>query len=601
MNEKLVTLGLAGTLFLGATLSASAQQSAAPAAPQSVLVSSHKNASEWFRAESQSVVVYSDTSHDDVRQLLNNLEKLDQLLRVYTKNYNISSGTEQKLTLYYHQRMDGFNQVATGAPSEAVGLYNSCSAGVQAFGVHLERIAELNDAELAQGPLNASLSYLFEAYARHFLYRYTDIRAPASYIDGFAQYFSTTRFSDKQMALGRVPASVARYLHFIDKGHSFSTSYDDVLEPKSAIKRAHVAESNLRLEYLTRSWLLTHHMFSSPDKLALVDQYLNLVHMDVPARKAAGDAFGLTPSTIDNTLWRYRLKGIEVKQVDMPTLPAASINFTSLPNTLTELVLAEAALKACPERAAGQALLKTVTQQAAGSNNAQTRLTLSRAQIDWGNAQDALPYLTEALAKNARNADAAYLLGLANLRLAEQQNETARKPYLDAARRHLATARALNPRSAEAAYAAYKAELLVSDTPGKAALAGALIAWKRAHEVNSFARAAGLAYAYLGQAAEADNALTLLAHDTRDPAMAAWAEDWKARLAAGVSHAELVAEMRRQPVSGNAFKEWTVSTEALMEKVQYNAGMDDARGYINSMQMPDPSTGEVLPSTPGKR
>jgi hypothetical protein len=54
---------------------------------------------------------------------------------------------------------------------------------VQGFAVHLERIASLGDEQLDKAPLNDTLSYAFEAYARHFLYRHTDIRHP-SYIDG---------------------------------------------------------------------------------------------------------------------------------------------------------------------------------------------------------------------------------------------------------------------------------------------------------------------------------------------------------------------------------------------------------------------------------
>lgn len=72
-------------------------------------------------------------------------------------------------------------------PADAVGLYSSCASGVQGFGVHLERIPSLGDEQLEKAPLNETLSHVFEAYARHFLYRHTDIRTPEWFIEGFAQ------------------------------------------------------------------------------------------------------------------------------------------------------------------------------------------------------------------------------------------------------------------------------------------------------------------------------------------------------------------------------------------------------------------------------
>jgi len=39
---------------------------------------------------------------------------------------------------------------------------------VQGFGVHLERMSSLGDAQLDKAPLDDTLTYVFEAYARHF-------------------------------------------------------------------------------------------------------------------------------------------------------------------------------------------------------------------------------------------------------------------------------------------------------------------------------------------------------------------------------------------------------------------------------------------------
>ena len=104
-------------------------EGAAPA----VVVAGQKHASDWFRVESQHFIVYSDTSNEDVALLLNQLEKLDQMLRSYTKPFLKATGNEPKLTFYYHDSATDLDGLAVNQPANAIGLYSSCNAGVQGF------------------------------------------------------------------------------------------------------------------------------------------------------------------------------------------------------------------------------------------------------------------------------------------------------------------------------------------------------------------------------------------------------------------------------------------------------------------------------------
>lgn len=567
-------------------------------AQQSVTVTGQKKASPWMKAESQHFIVYANTGDDAVRQLLDNLEKLDYVLRVQTRSYQIATVARHKITLYYHDRLGSFNDAVADAPREAVGLYNSCGHGVQGYAVHLERIASLHPEQLAKHALNNSQTYIFEAYARHFLYRYTDIRTPANYIDGYAQYFSTVRFAGDQMSLGRVPSSVARYIYFLDDGHGPRLSYQNILAPTAPADTGVTAEPAMRLEFLAKSWLLVHYMLSSDDSLGRRDRYLNQVHLDVPAGEAYTAAFGQKMSELDLAMWRYRGNGVEVRQYAVPSLPSARIDITSLPDAVTDFVLADAVLKSCPGQRRGESVLAALGQHAGGvPNNDAARLTLSRAQIDWGKAEDALPYLNEAVRKETAGAEAYYLLGAANLRLSTQRKEAS---YLQAALDNLTRARSLDPDSGEAAYALYQARLGSGDKPDAATLNAAIAAWRNAHEVNTYARAAALAFAYSGKVAEADNALTLLAHNALDPQLAAWAQAWQGRLAKGVTHIELLAEMRREP-EATAFKEWTVAADDLMQTVEYNAGIENMRKYLSGLRQTDPVSERNQVMLPAKK
>jgi hypothetical protein len=100
--------------------------------------------------------------------------------------------------------------------------------------------------------------------------------------------------------------------------------------------------------------------------------------------------------------------------------------------------------------------------------------------------------------------------------------------------------------------------------------------------VTSLARTAALAYAYAGQADETATVLTLLSQNSEDAKSAAWAQQWQKRLTAGVSRADLVAEMRRDAAT-QPFKEWTVSASDTMQTIECNAGLEQARKSMEAV------------------
>ena len=601
MKHALRNSALAALTLL-CTHPAIAQQASPAPAEQRVTIAGQKNPSGWFKAESQHFVVYSDTSREGVAQLLNNMERLDFLLRVYTKPYFKAQPREPKLTLYYHDKVGALAAHAGKTPADAVGLYNSCSAGVQAAGVELEPIVDLDNAQLTKAPANDTLSFLFEGYARHFLYRHTEIRAPLSFIDGFAQYFANARFSNNQLVIGKTPYAAGRYLNFLDDGHRYSLSYADVLNDNDSKGTNYAGEAGVKLEFAARSWLLTHFMLSSEENRTRLARYLSLANRDVPASKAFETAYGIKTDQLANLLWRYRLSSVKVMQVEVPALPTAQIAYTGLPNAVTDYVMMDATLKACPSRATGEALLRRMTANPGGTpNHPLARIALSRAQIDWGNPQDAIPYLSTLARDDKGNSEALYLLGLAHLRAASQQQGAAKASTLEAARRHLADAVNANPTSAEAAYALLRTELDSGEELSETAMTAALLAWNNGREVNEYTRVAALMYAYVSNGAKSRQAFSMLAHNRRDPAMAAWATQWQARLLAGVDRSELLAELRRVPARDAAFKEWTIANDSVMQAVVSGAGVENARHYLQGLAPSVDSPDQMITNTPFSR
>jgi hypothetical protein len=596
--RPLATLFAAGALWAGL---ACAQQATSESLGRVDVVGKKAEMSNWFRAESQHFIVYSDTREDDVELLLDNLEKLDHLLRIYT----LPGGVERpapKLTLYFRNRVPELGGLGDGMPADAVGLYGSCTAGVQGFAVNVERISPLRDEQLEKGALDDTLSFAFEAYARHFLLRYTDIRTPASFIEGFAQYFSTVRFSEQQMVVGRTNRAVAGYLRFLGSGRKYSLEWEDVLENRVRNARNYGGDAGVRLEFEARSWLLTHYMMSSEENRRRQSRYLALVgHGESPTR-AFERAFGIKMDDLGAVMWRYSLRGVQVLRVAPPALPVTRVSFRTLSRAAGEFVLADAALKACPSRNAGVALLKKVTDLASRFPDADAaRLTLSRAQIDWGDPQEALRQLEPMLQDDAAGFEAEYLAGMANLRLAGRAEGDARRAHLQAAQRHLQQARALSPHSPEVAVAVLAAEAAASkDAPDAAVLQGVVSAWQTTHDVPALGRSAALAYAYAGQADEAHRTLGMLVQNLRGQPMAQWAKQWQGRLETGVSRGDILAEMRRTDALEASIKEWTVDKQGVLQKVELAAGLEDASSFIKQQQQQQQQQGQGMqPGNPG--
>jgi tetratricopeptide (TPR) repeat protein len=312
-----------------------------------------------------------------------------------------------------------------------------------------------------------------------------------------------------------------------------------------------------RWEFLGRSFNLVHYVLSTEENRNKLAKYLDLVNNGADAA-AFGDVFGLSGRDLDAAMWRYRQASLKILQIDVPGLPKARIDFTRLSRIEGEFVLDNAVLKTCPAPADGKKVLARLKLSAAKAPAVDfARITLSRAQVEWGDPGDAVGYLTRAAENDPYHTEVHYLLGLAYAKLAERAGPD-RQDLLAKARASLTQAVAIEPEAPEVAYALFRVGLMGAD-PTAQDMARAVDAWRHGHDVATFTRAAALAYAWLGDAAGAYQAFNTLARNVRDPESATWAAAWLARLDKGVPRDELLAAMRSDTPASPAFRSWQVS------------------------------------------
>lgn len=529
-----------------------------------VVIKGVRDPSKWFRIESQHLIVYSDSDPGEVIELVNNLERLDYLLRLYFKPFLVRKTNEPKLTLYFENRLSwapGLGEI----PFNTVGLVDSCVSGTQAFTFNLGRMWNSSNSSLLTDEGNLTQWTIFSLYSQNFLERHTDIRGPEWFIQGVGAYFGGVRFTDDQMAVGRAAGTSADIMKALDYGNGnlIFLTYDQVLRNEvpqgffDHLKSGKVGTAPYlaQWEFMSRSFNLVHYMLSSAENRDKMAQYLDAVNNGSDGGVAFADVFGLTGSTLATTMWYYRRVHMKVTKVDFPELPAARIDFTRLSRLEGNFVLDNAALKACPTPENGKNLLLRVQRAAADAHAVDfAQLTLSRAQIEWGNPSDALPYLTTAVGRDPNNEEFHYLLGLANLKLAEGAVEN-KHALLAEARISLAQAALLAPGRPDMSYALFRAGIFDTETPPEKALPLAINTWRQGHDVPAFARLAALAYARLGDAAGAYRAFNTLARNGRDSGNASWAMGWLNRLEKGVEKDELLEAIRNEPFAPPSFRD----------------------------------------------
>lgn len=554
------------------------------AAPTTVVVQGQKGARRpavWFRAESQHFVIYSDTRREDVTTLLNALEKFRYVLRSYLREDAAGDDAGPKTEITYLAHEQDLDVIRPGGPDYAIGLYSACQDADIGVGVHMYA-DQVKALPLEKQPDNEGLGYIFEAYARHYSYQHSDLRQPTWFIDGFAHYFSTARFDGNEAIVGMAPAAFARYLDLIGAATTYSLDYRDVLQQKEDNGRNAAGPSGVRNEYQARAWLLTHYILSSPDNRRRFAAYLAAVAAGQPPVAAWKTAFAMTPGQLDQALWRYRLRDLQAMKLVFKSLPAAAISFQALPASARSIQLLRTALRACPDAAYGHSLLTRLRAEAPKFPDSDlAQLTLARAEIEWGDPNAALPYLTRATAGASTDAEAFVLLGRADIALAAGLEERARQARLEQAMQALGRASVLDPAAPETGWWFYRAVAL-SGRMSEDGAAAILSAWRGAPDVDLYALHAGLALAWLGRTDEALAALRTVADNPRDPALAPMAQGWIGRLNAGVDKAALVAGMGAAPPADAGQTQWTLAGADIFAAVKAAADAQDANDALST-------------------
>ncbi len=622
MQRKIAIAAMAGSLAMTAWL-AHAQQ-APDQTGTTVVVHGDKPGvkHDWVRAESPHFIVYSDTKRDDVAALLSQLERFRHVLRSLSNM--TGQDADPKLTLYYLADAGQLRVVDPAAPDHAVGLYQACEDGVQGYAVH-QPYTPRPGLAVVQQPEDSGLTYIFQAYARHFFTAHFPIRTPAWYIDGYAQYFSTVRFDGNAAIIGLPPQALASYVAGLQsQTYKAQMTYQDLLndndlynvteteqinaassssqaqslaggslvrsdfgniDPQHADER-HQAE--VATEYQARAWLMTHWLLSSHGNLDHLADYVGAIGHGENRLDAFHRVFGRTPAEMDNVLRDYLYHKARLLRLTFNDLPQAEVQFDPEPSAANHLMLDDAALRGCPSPAYGRALLADISHEAAQyPDSGFAQAALARAEIGYGDPQKALPWLEKQTRAQPGDFDAQYLLGRARLALARTPGDAA---TYDAAKVAFTQAARIDATSAVNAFWYYRAQVAASGQVAPDAAGAAVLAYKAAPEVDAYAVHAGLVYALSGDGADAFAALHMAADSRRPGPWTRTARGWIDHMKKGVSNGDLQAAIIA-PIAGDDRNgwhgqvEWTQAYQAVLGDIDLQTGEADLHRMMERFEV----------------
>jgi hypothetical protein len=241
----------------------------------------------WHKVQSPNFIVYSDGKPEQTLEFTRKVERFDRFLR---GKFHISlEPAPYRLTIFLVGSATPSAKLYGSKDSAIKGFYTVGPDGPMAV---VDRVSPGDKFSLDADTI------LFHEYVHHFMFQYAPAVYPTWFVEGFAEFYSTTEF-DKQ---GR--ASYGR--------PAYHRSYDLVVTQAIPMEKMLTAEIGALNGDETRSlyargWLLTHYLTFDKDRAGQFGKYMAALASGTDNLDAAKAAFG-DLKMLDKGLNAYRDK-----------------------------------------------------------------------------------------------------------------------------------------------------------------------------------------------------------------------------------------------------------------------------------------------------
>jgi hypothetical protein len=343
----------------------------------------------WLRAESENFIVFSEMSEARLREKVKVLEDYNQLLRRVSGT--TAPASPNKLRLYLVRGLDELRQVSR-VQSTVAGFYSARPSGIAAF------------ADTAVDGTDDHV--IFHEYAHHFMMQYHPTAYPPWYIEGFAEYMMTARFTERHAEFGQASRLRASWL----ADRSAWLPLERIL-----FESGDIASAEGPSRYYAQSWVLTHYLLNDRARIAQLGNYFERLNRGEEPRPAFQAAFGKTPAQVGRDVQNYAFGGMTYLRMDRASIAQTPrIEITRLPASADDLLLLQASILVGGQEP--EQLLARVRRAAARhAGDPYAQRVLAAAEVFHGDGAAAERLLTPLIAASPDDAELLYLRGMRDL------------------------------------------------------------------------------------------------------------------------------------------------------------------------------------------
>jgi hypothetical protein len=263
----------------------------------------------WHKVQSPNFIVYSDGKPEHTLEFTRKVERFDRFLR---GKFHISlDPAPYRLTIFLVGSSNPSAKLYGQKDSAIKGFYTVGPDGPMAV---VDRVPPGDKYSLDADTI------LFHEYVHHFMFQYSPGVYPTWFVEGFAEFYSTTEFDKEGRAMYGRPA--------------YHRSYDLVLTqaiPMEKMLTAQVSDLNRdeTSSLYARSWLLTHYLTFDKDRAGQLGKYVAALASGTDNLQAAKMAFG-DLKVLDKDLNAYRDKD-RIAYLTQATVTPTATDVVQLP------------------------------------------------------------------------------------------------------------------------------------------------------------------------------------------------------------------------------------------------------------------------------
>jgi len=440
----------------------------------------------WHKAETDLFVVYGDVREDTLRDYALKLSYFDRVLRMYAPPPK-DAPQLSKLDIYVLRDINDLRRILPHVSGYA-GFYHASPRAVFAALIPAPEGVTSKD------------EVLFHEYAHHYMLGNFPAAYPAWFVEGWADFFATTKFTATGYQIGAYDESRVAEL------------FDDDWLPLPELLSKHPGETKNVAQFYSQAWLLTHYMYDDPQRAEQFNRATKAIAAGADPVKAIEQASGLTTVQLTGRLHGYRQIHI-ASFAGRPPGPEPKVSMNEVPDSAGDFLLDRLRIGVADAKKPDAGYLRELRARAKkvpGSEFAQ--LTLASAEYLYGDPTAADAIVRPYLAARPDDRDALATAGIGKTMAGERFAER-RAELFHEARPYLIGAYAADKDDYRVLFAYATSRAIEPDYPNDNDIKALLEARAIAPSVQEISLAAGAALMKRGQADQAKPILAAVANN----------------------------------------------------------------------------------------